>query len=155
MNAQIDRTIAVPKGEEKMKTCPSCGKELKDEAKFCGGCGYKFPVTSTVTNPESAESVCPSCGNPLKPGAKFCGKCGTKIDVASTGSTNTASEVDIAKQASFIHWNVLPGQLALKIDSQEIAAYGRVKGLVVQEGLRALFFVNGKIISELDVALKR
>ena len=150
MNAQIDRIIAVPKGEEKMKTCPSCGKELKDEAKFCGGCGYKFPVTSTVTNPESAGSVCPSCGNPLKPGAKFCGKCGTKIDVASTGSTNTASsEVDIAKQASFIHWNVLPGQLALKIDSQEIAAYGRVKGLVVQEGLRALFFVNGKIISEL------
>lgn len=30
-----------------MKKCPKCGRELKDEAKFCGGCGFKFPETST------------------------------------------------------------------------------------------------------------
>ncbi|MCQ2613070.1 MAG: zinc-ribbon domain-containing protein, partial [Treponemataceae bacterium] len=134
-----------------MKTCPNCGKNLKDEAKFCGGCGYKFSVASTAIKPESAGNVCPKCGNSLKPGAKFCGKCGTKMDAASTDSANTASsEADIAKQASFIHWNVLPGQLALKIDSQEIASYGRVKGLVIQEGLRGLVFVNGKITAELE-----
>ncbi len=131
-----------------MKTCPKCGKELKDEAKFCGGCGYKFPVADSTGNAGGAGTVCPSCGNPLKPGAKFCGKCGSKIGDVTGTSQN--SGVDITKQASFIQWNILPGQLALKIDSKEIAAYGRVKGIVIQQGLRALFFVNGKITAELE-----
>ena len=81
-------------------------------------------------------------GNPLKPGAKFCGKCGSKIGDVTGTSQN--SGVDITKQASFIQWNILPGQLALKIDSKEIAAYGRVKGIVIQQGLRALFFEIGR-----------
>lgn len=131
---------AATNGGNKMKVCPNCKKELKDEAKFCGGCGYKFPLgtaSADVTN-------CPSCGNPLKPGAKFCGKCGASLDIKQVSKD---ANVDITKQASFIQWNVLPGQLALKIDSSEIASYGRVKGVVVQEGIRALFFVNGKILS--------
>ena len=43
-----------------MKTCPKCGKELKDEAKFCGGCGYKFPVADSTGNAGGAGTVCPS-----------------------------------------------------------------------------------------------
>ncbi len=131
-----------------MKTCPKCGKELKDEAKFCGGCGYKFPVADSTGNAGGTGNVCPSCGNPLKPGAKFCGKCGSKIGDVAGNSQNSGA--DISKQASFIQWNILPGQLALKIDSKEIAAYGRVKGIFIQQGLRALFFVNGKITAELE-----
>lgn len=147
MDCQIERITKNAEGNSvnggnKMKTCPNCGKELKDEAKFCGGCGYKFPVEASASN---VEIKCPNCGNLLKPGAKFCGKCGTKLDANAPQKSNA----DITKQASFIQWNVLPGQLALKIDSKEIAAYGRVKGVVVQEGLRALFFVNGKITAEL------
>lgn len=126
-----------------MKKCPKCGRELKDEAKFCGGCGFKFPETSTSQVDGGVK--CPSCGNLLKPGAKFCGKCGTKID--NIVKTDNA---DISKQASFIQWNILPGQLAVKIDSKEIASYGRVKGIVIQEGLKALFFVNGKITAQLE-----
>lgn len=130
-----------------MKTCPICGKELKDEAKFCGGCGYKFLVVDSTSNASGVGTVCPSCGNLLKPGAKFCGKCGSKLGEGSSTSPNSGA--DITKQASFIQWNILPGQLAVKIDSKEIASYGRVKGLVIQQGLRALFFVNGKITAEL------
>ena len=130
-----------------MKICPKCGKELKDEAKFCGGCGYKFPVADSAGIASGAGTICPSCGNQLKPGAKFCGKCGSKLGEAT--STSSSSGADITKQASFIQWNILPGQLAVKIDSKEIAFYGRVKGLVIQQGLRALFFVNGKITAEL------
>lgn len=146
MHNQIERIIKsseLNNGGNKMKVCPKCGKELKDEAKFCGGCGYKFPVAA---EPTSQESTCPSCGNPLKPGAKFCGKCGASVDIKQVSKD---ASIDITKQASYIQWNVLPGQLALKIDSAEIASYGRVKGIVVQEGVRALIFVNGKIISEL------
>lgn len=145
MNSQIDRILPAPKGEDKMKTCPSCGKEVKDEAKFCGGCGYKF--TDSVGTSASSTDVCPSCGNPLKSGAKFCGKCGTKIEA---DSKKIPDGVDVQKQASYIQWNILPGQLALKISSQEIAAYGHVKGLVVQEGVKALIFVNGKILTQLE-----
>ena len=102
-----------------MKKCPNCGKELKDEAKFCSGCGYKFPVAQNA-------------------------------DQANAASASAASKADIEKQASFIQWNILPGQLGLKIDSREIASYGRVKGLVIQEGVKALFFINGKIAAQLD-----
>lgn len=142
---QIKRKIKTndSNGRNIMKKCPKCGKELKDEAKFCGGCGFKFSETSTSQVDGSVK--CPSCGNLLKPGAKFCGKCGTKID--NIVKTDNA---DISKQASFIQWNILPGQLAVKIDSKEIASYGRVKGIVIQEDLKALFFVNGKITAQLE-----
>lgn len=106
-------------GGNKMKKCPNCGKELKDEAKFCSGCGYKFPVAQNA-------------------------------DQANAASASAASKADIEKQASFIQWNILPGQLGLKIDAREIASYGRVKGLVIQEGVKALFFINGKISAQLD-----
>ena len=106
-------------GGNKMKKCPNCGKELKDEAKFCSGCGYKFPVAQNA-------------------------------DQANAASASAASKADIEKQASYIQWNILPGQLGLKIDSREIASYGRVKGLVIQEGVKALFFINGKIAAQLD-----
>ncbi len=119
MDCQIERITKNTEdnsvnGGNKMKKCPNCGKELKDEAKFCSGCGYKFPADANDQTQNTAQST-----------------------------------ADISKQASFIQWNVLPGQLALKIDSKEIASYGRVKGVVVQDGLRALFFVNGKITAEL------
>jgi predicted amidophosphoribosyltransferase len=57
-----------------MKNCPKCNKELKDTAKFCGGCGYKLPDATAVVETVSGAS-CPKCGNSLKIGAKFCGKC--------------------------------------------------------------------------------
>ena len=104
-------------GGNKMKKCPNCGKELKDEAKFCSGCGYKFPAAQNTAQPQADAAV---------------------------------SKADIEKQASFIQWNILPGQLGLKIDAREIASYGRVKGLVIQEGVKALFFINGKISAQLD-----
>lgn len=143
MNSSIDRILPVKnEGENRMKTCPKCKKELRDEAKFCGACGFKFPLENSISNLNGAK--CPSCGTILKEGAKFCGKCGIKIE-----NSMTANEIDISKQMSFIQWNILPGQLAIKIDSKEIASYGRVKGLVIQEGIKALFFVNGKLTSEL------
>lgn len=122
MNCQIERIsknteASSVNGGNKMKKCPNCGKELKDEAKFCSGCGYKFPAAQNTAQPQADAAL---------------------------------SKADIEKQASFIQWNILPGQLGLKIDAREIASYGRVKGLVIQEGVKALFFVNGKISAQLD-----
>jgi len=48
-------------------TCPSCGYENPEGAKFCHECGTKL-----------GKVYCVSCGAELKPGMKFCGECGAK-----------------------------------------------------------------------------
>ena len=130
-----------------MKTCPSCKKVLKDEAKFCGGCGYKFPVAAPAAKaPASSGATCPQCGNQLKPGAKFCGKCGAKLDAAPA----TPPPVERRKEGNgFIRWSLIPGQIAVKITEEEVAACGKIKGFAIQEGTKALVFVDGRIAAEL------
>ena len=92
---------------------------------------------------------CPNCGKELKDTAKFCGSCGTKLDeVKATNRPDDERGVNVA--SSYIHWNILPGQIAVKIDERDIASYGKVKGLVVQDGVKALFFVQGKIVAQLE-----
>lgn len=133
-----------------MKTCPKCNKELKDTAKFCGGCGYKFPAADDAPK---AGPTCPECGNVLKPGAKFCGKCGTKLAATPTpeAAKDGAQQKDLARVGSggFIRWTMLPGQVAVRISEEEIEACGKVKGIAIQDGTKALFFVNGKLVAEL------
>lgn len=133
-----------------MKNCPKCNKELRDEAKFCSGCGYKFPM-------ENNTFSCPQCGNPLRAGAKFCGKCGTKLqsdgsvsEVQKKAQIPQENDLGITAVGSNIRWNILQGQLAVKIDEEEIASYGKiVKGIDIQEGIKALLFIHGKLIGEL------
>lgn len=127
-----------------MKTCPKCKKELKETAKFCGGCGHKFPVPeASAAIAKGDGGVCPKCGNTLKPGAKFCGKCGTRIQVES-------KQLESVGNSGFVRWTMLPGQIAVKITEKEFIDYGKVRGLVIQDGTKALFFVNGKIVAELE-----
>ena len=127
-----------------MKTCPKCGKEVNDNAKFCGGCGIKFQEVA------AGGPVCPKCGNQLKPGAKFCGKCGTKIEAGTAQSAANAPAKDLERDSrGYVRWTMLPGQVAVKIDSQEVNAWKEVKGIVIQDGVKALLFADGKIIAEL------
>lgn len=126
-----------------MKTCPKCGKELKDEAKFCGGCGYKFE--------QAAGFACPNCGKIFKPGAKFCGGCGKPVAYANaSANVDAKNQLQVNMASSFIKWNILPGQLAVKIDENDVASYKDVKGITIQDGVKALFFANGKLTAELE-----
>ena len=138
-----------------MKKCPNCQSELKDAARFCGTCGMKLEVPAA----QDAEQKipCPKCGALLKPTAKFCGSCGTKLNAAGapsgndTASSSSVPPKDFSLIGTNIHWNILDGQLAVKIDENDIAAYGKVvKGISVQDGVKALFFLKGELISELD-----
>ncbi len=128
-----------------MKICPKCNKEVKDTAKFCGGCGYKFPDEQAA----AAGAVCPKCGNLLKPGAKFCGKCGTKLDLALESTAETKGMEQLGG-SGFVRWTLLPGQVAVKITESEVEACGKIKGISIQEGTKALVFVNGRIGAELS-----
>lgn len=140
-----------------MKICPKCNKELKDTAKFCGGCGYKLPIEGAfLPTAKGSVDTCPNCGNQLKPGVKFCGKCGAKIQSAvapqrtDVASTVEAKQLEAVGNSGFVRWTMLPGQIAVKITEKEFDEYGKIKGLVIQDGTKALFFVNGSVVAELE-----
>jgi predicted amidophosphoribosyltransferase len=66
---------------ERIGTCPSCGKPVAKDARFCASCGAGIPETAPAQAPAAkAESVCPQCGNALAADAMFCAVCGTKIE---------------------------------------------------------------------------
>ncbi|HSG84980.1 MAG TPA: adenylate/guanylate cyclase domain-containing protein, partial [Candidatus Limnocylindrales bacterium] len=48
-------------------TCPACGTENREGAKFCSECG------------SAMAAVCPGCASPVTTGAKFCPECGTRL----------------------------------------------------------------------------
>lgn len=123
-------------------TCPKCGNEVPEGKKFCGKCGTKLEFAPVVNN---ATNICAKCGAELTPGKKFCGKCGTPVAAAPSAE----KEAEMVMSAGFVHWNILPGQLAAKVDEQDLAAYKDIKGFVVQEGIKALFFADGALVGEL------
>ena len=104
----------------------------------------------TVT--EAKGLVCSKCGSPITPGKKFCGKCGSPVSADSQAAAKAGKgqdENDLTVSSGFIHWNILPGQIALKIDEADIAHYNNVQGFVVQDGLKAVFFADGVLAGEL------
>ena len=126
--------------------CSKCGNEVAEGKKFCGKCGNPMTVT------EVKGLVCSKCGSPITPGKKFCGKCGSPVSTDSPAAAKAAhgqNENDLTVSSGFIHWNILPGQIALKIDEVDIAHYNNVQGFVVQEGLKAVFFADGVLAGEL------
>ena len=126
--------------------CSKCGNEVPEGKKFCGHCGNPMTVT------ETKGLVCSKCGSPITPGKKFCGKCGSPVSADSQAAAKAApgqNENDLTVSSGFIHWNILPGQIALKIDEADIAHYNNVQGFVVQDGLKAVFFADGVLAGEL------
>ena len=47
--------------------CPSCGKPVREDARFCANCGAKLTLT------------CAECGATLRPSSKFCDSCGKPV----------------------------------------------------------------------------
>lgn len=94
---------------------------------------------------------CTHCGEQLNDTAKFCKACGSKVGNPQESQTVSNSVQDnFILLGSYIRWNILDGQIAVKIEEKDIAAYGKVKGLQVQDGVKALFFIEGKFVAELD-----
>lgn len=124
--------------------CLNCNKEINDGAKFCKYCGSK------VLNQDSNKinRTCTKCGQIIPENAKFCKYCGEKIEVQSVTSDVENKSVDT--HDNYITWHIMPGQLALKIDEEDIEAYNTIKGVYIAPGTKALFFVNGKFAATLD-----
>lgn len=75
-----------------MATCPNCGSQVRDGAKFCQVCGSLLsqaaPAASKPAPTATSEPmVCPKCGAPrTSPKQKFCGKCGTRFELTPGGA---------------------------------------------------------------------
>lgn len=62
--------------------CPNCRKELRDNLKFCTGCGCKLPEISE----------CRKCGAEIDASLNFCPKCGNKLKITSPGLEHSNQE---------------------------------------------------------------
>ncbi|HOU23111.1 MAG TPA: zinc ribbon domain-containing protein [Anaerolineae bacterium] len=55
--------------------CPSCGRLVRPEARFCEVCGSAIPAAAAP----AASNTCPKCGKPVRPQARFCEGCGAAL----------------------------------------------------------------------------
>lgn len=127
--------------------CMNCNQEVPNNAKFCRFCGTALQMSSALSS-DNSQIICKECGNKISSQVRFCKYCGKPVrrfqEPVEEDSKNT-TEIE-----NFIIWQVLNGQLAVKIDEKEIAAYKTIKGVYVAPGTKALFFVNGKYAATLD-----
>lgn len=162
-----------------MKQCNVCGKQFPDSVKFCDQCGRNSQLLNVDENPQTEEKKCNVCGKIFPASAKFCDQCGRNsqlIPVANAMATGKGiinsiinsvkpnkeepatavapsaenQREDLTVLKHYIQWNVLDGQIAVKFDENDLVAYGKVKGVRIQHGVKALLFVDKQLVAELD-----
>ena len=72
--------------------CRDCGNPLKEESKFCPGCGR------ALEQPEPQRPKCAYCGADLKATSKFCPKCGKTVVAAEQAPPFKAAQPIYAPQ---------------------------------------------------------
>lgn len=115
---------------------------------------------------------CPKCNFPVLPKFDKCPKCGTPLK-ESAPAPKPAADFDFDATApkpspkpappvdslSIISgkavWSLGPGQIARRISEREMADCGAVKGVVVQDGVTAAVFSDGKLVQTLDGGIYR
>lgn len=70
-----------------MITCPVCGKELKDEYKFCDNCGTQIAETQNV-----GMVFCPNCGAQNSSDSAFCQSCSSPLHDEIVRGNNVAAK---------------------------------------------------------------
>lgn len=94
-----------------MRTCPTCGRTVGDNVKFCPGCGGKLPQ----------GNVCPACGRENREGMAFCRYCGVPLQgkaAPGEGALNRPQGLNPAQsqgqsQGQPQNWaQTIPGQAA-------------------------------------------
>lgn len=119
---------------------------------------------------------CPKCGTPLKeasaakPTADFdfdapAPKAAPKDTVAdfdfdaptpARGASKVPQPVDgVSIISGKAVWSLGPGQIARRVTEREMADCGAVKGVVVQDGVTAAVFSDGKLVQTLDGGIYR
>jgi hypothetical protein len=101
--------------------CPKCHEKNKSGSRYCGGCGERLP---------GSEIKCGNCGAVVAGNKKFCGVCGKPL-VESEAPLLTGNR-----------WARREDDFATKVEVTDVEGFFK-KGLIVEAGTKAIFFVNG------------
>ncbi len=77
MGSAVGGMEKVMNTNEATKKCPSCGKQIGENLKFCPECGTDTTVSTNKDN------LCSSCGAVLPKNTKFCPECGRKLNLCN------------------------------------------------------------------------
>ena len=108
--------------------CPKCHTTNKSGSKYCGNCGERLP---------GSEMKCSSCGAVVAADRIFCGNCGKPL-AESAAATLTGNR-----------WARRATDFATKVEVDDVDGFFK-KGLIVEAGTQAIFFVNGAVSGILD-----
>jgi SPFH domain / Band 7 family/Double zinc ribbon len=97
--------------------------------KFCRTCGEKL---------SGGTSTCPGCGATIDSGAAFCTKCGSGTD-----SDKPPGEIQ------GMRWQRLADDYATRVDVEDLQGIFK-KGVIVEQGTKALLFINGALAETLQ-----
>ncbi|MEN6319732.1 MAG: zinc ribbon domain-containing protein [Syntrophaceae bacterium] len=76
-------------GNDYVKKCSSCGKEMQIDAAFCTNCGTRFEEKETGAA-DTAMKKCSSCGKEMHIDAVFCANCGSSFEKKESHMENGA-----------------------------------------------------------------
>ena len=123
-----------------MAVCPNCRNELRDGTIFCNKCGSAI---------NEKKRFCPVCGKEVKATARFCSACGADLTDIPAENLPAQSDELLSVNVNYMQWNILPGQIAVKIDQQDMLNDEGIKGLSIQPGIKAFVIADGHIIGNL------
>ena len=108
--------------------CPKCRSKNKSGAKYCGTCGEHLP---------GSELKCSNCGATVAADRAYCGNCGKPL-AESAAPLLTGNR-----------WARRIEDFATKVEVDDVEGFFK-KGLLVEAGTKAIFFVNGAYSGILD-----
>jgi hypothetical protein len=108
--------------------CPECNTRNSPEAAYCGHCGTRLP---------GSQVKCNNCGTVVAADKKYCTRCGKPLAESA------------APMLTGNRWARNAGDFATKVEVGDVKGFFR-KGLVVEPGTQAIFFVGGAYTKLLD-----
>lgn len=98
------------------------------------------------------SKYCPNCNKTFSDDKVYCTSCGKELiqssnNVGDNVSDRIFEEISVIKNK--VIWNVPVGEIAYRISEKEMDSLRNVAGVVVDEGVTALIYIDGKLSAEI------
>ena len=98
------------------------------------------------------SKYCPNCNKTFSDDKVYCTSCGKELVQLNNNDRDNASdrifeEISVIKNK--VIWNVPVGEIAYRISEKEMDSLRNVAGVVVDEGVTALIYIDGKLSAEI------
>ncbi len=97
------------------------------------------------------SKYCPNCNKTFNDDKVYCTNCGNELITSKDFQNNVSEKLyeEISVIKNKVIWNVPPGEIAYRISEKELDSLKNVAGVVVDEGVTALIYVDGKCAAEI------